>query len=387
MAVTAVSPSLAAPLPMLPELPAALPELGVSTPRLPDLGAPTSRLPDLGAPTPRLPDLGTPTSRSPDLGATTPRSTDLGVTTPRSPDLGASSSRSPDTVVFSSAPFRLLAEVATTGLRQLATLLPTLERVAADPAVAPSLGHLAKAAAAAARQVSDGHDALLAQGSERIVAALPGRATPRAPGSAPPPGVAEPPLRTLARSVGQSDAPPPALIRVDEGFRATMRQLGASADAPPLPFRDIPPDADPATSWLREADHLLRRADDALDSAINRPPLPPLDPLPLNPAAINWALVEVAAARSDIVAARTRLAAHPAAARSAPSPGRATFAHVALPLQGGLGLLGLGLLFVLLLVVTGAWSLAAGLAALAGTALCAWRIGRASIGVRLDGRA
>ena len=79
--------------------------------------------------------------------------------------------RMPDVVVFSSAPMRVLSDLASAGLRQLAALLPMIEQAVQGESPAP-LGLLAKAASAAARQIGDGHEALLAEGPDRVAASI-----------------------------------------------------------------------------------------------------------------------------------------------------------------------------------------------------------------------
>ncbi|RZK88141.1 MAG: hypothetical protein EOO66_18645, partial [Methylobacterium sp.] len=223
--------------------------------------------------------------------------------------------RAPDVVVFSSAPFRLLSDLAGAGLQQLTTLLPVLEQALQDDS-AVSLGHLAKAAGAAARQIADGHVALLAEGPERVAASLRGelpapvtemptearqvlRALARQIGTEPdtksaPESRANDGLRTLARQVGTaSDAKPAPEPRANEGLRTLARQLGTTPDAEPAPearaneilrtvarqigtqdhpaaLRSSEPDSSPIERWLNDADLVLRGTSDVLDRAEQR---------------------------------------------------------------------------------------------------------------------
>ena len=156
----------------------------------------------------------------------------------------------PDTVVFSSAPLRLLADLASAGLRQLATLLPALEQAVGLPDPVP-LGHLAKAAGAAARQVEEGHAALLAEGPDRVAASLNGEQRARAAA----PDQATQLLRTLARQIGS--APPQATeARASEALRTIARQIGDSVAS--LPDRASSP---PATASRSESNEPQPRRD------------------------------------------------------------------------------------------------------------------------------
>ena len=89
-----------------------------------------------------------------------------------------------DVVVFSSAPMRVLSDRASAGLRQLASLLPLIEQAVSEETTL-ALGHLSKAAGTAARQITEGHEALLAEGPDRVAGAMAGRSLPeRSGGSA-----------------------------------------------------------------------------------------------------------------------------------------------------------------------------------------------------------
>lgn len=272
-----------------------------------------------------------------------------------------------DAVVFSSAPFRLLADLATAGLRQLATLLPSLERASEDGSLVP-LGHLAKAANTAAREVADGHLALLAAGPDRTASALLGVPIRTTPSDG---------LRALARQRGgfPVEAAPP---RAADDLRAIARQLGAAL---PLVGDDAPA-VDPKEGWLAEAKHILRRTGDALADAVDRYPATDTT-IQLSPQT-SWAMAEIVAARAQVSATLVRLNEIPTEPNR-----RATAPLLAGPFgleqwAGATGALGIVLLLALLVLIGGAWSLGAAILALGGTAYGAWRIGRASRGFRLD---
>lgn len=276
-----------------------------------------------------------------------------------------------DAVVFSSAPFRLLADLATTGLRQLATLLPSLEQAVEDGNLVP-LGHLAKAANAAARQVGDGHLALLAAGPDRALAALPGTPPFRA---LPSDG-----LRAFVRQQGAAPTMA-APLRADDDLRAIARQIGNAL--PPL-RTDDDPEPDPAERWLSEAKHLLRRTGETLTEAVEHRSI--TDPaLPPSPQ-IGWAMAEIVAARAQVSTTLLQLDEVPVQPRCCHA---SSFFSAPLRLEqlaGAVSVLGIVLFLALLAMAAGAWSIGAGILALGGTAYWAWRIGRAAQGFRLDGQ-
>ena len=364
MAVTAPVPGLSAVA--LPPWEAALP--------LPEIGAATGTT--VGAP------IGTT------VGA--PIGTTAGAVT------GADGTL-PDLVVFSSAPLRLLSDLAASGLRQLIALLPTIER-AVQEASPLSLGHLARAVGAAARQIGDGHAALLAEGPDRVAAAVPRES-----------GMAA--LRTVARQLGaatpdvKSDTETPsetgrAGAAPDDArqiLRAVARQLGTAADAPLL--RPDPAAADRADSavehWLGDADHALRDASNVLDRAEEQ--LRPLvahaaDEQPVlagqHPTSV-WAMTEVIAAQAQVAAAfgglaTFRLRPAPWAAPAGSAVGGLRLDHLA----GAITLFGIALLLAIVWLLGGIWSAAVGvggtIVALAVAALWGWRIVVSAHGLRLD---
>lgn len=139
--------------------------------------------------------------------------------------------RLPDVVVFSSAPMRVLSDLASAGLRQLAALLPLIEQAVQGESPAP-LGHLAKAASAAARQIGDGHEALLAEGPDRVAASM---QRPFPAQSAAPSVVGldtKQGLRTLARQMGEDAKGLPA-DGPDQVSALSKRQLSTQSAAPP----------------------------------------------------------------------------------------------------------------------------------------------------------
>ena len=108
-------------------------------------------------------------------------------------------------VVFSSVPMDVLSDLAAAALQQLATLLPLIDSAVQDGSAA-ALGRLATATATAARQIADGHAALLADGPDRLAAALTGSATITA-------AEPKPSLRTLlsGQHTEAGEQPGPAL--------------------------------------------------------------------------------------------------------------------------------------------------------------------------------
>lgn len=280
-------------------------------------------------------------------------------------------SRVPDVIVFSSAPMRLLSDLASAGLRQLAALLPMIEQAVQNESTVP-LGHLAKAAGAAARQIVDGHEALLAEGPDRVAASVRGRGI--VPASATPD--TQPSLRTLARQIGSQ--PVPAEPRQPSDILRTIaRQLGSAE----LPEPKSP--AEPIQHWLIEAKHLLRSTGEALDRADDQ-----LRPqLAADPASVaagsssRWVMTEIMAAQAQIAlsyAAVSRVGT-PTRTRDRVMPLTSSLDHLA----GATTLFGMLLVLATLWLIGGLWSVAAGIAALAGAALWIWRVNRASLGLML----
>ncbi|MGI4793101.1 MAG: hypothetical protein ACRYF2_26085 [Janthinobacterium lividum] len=314
-------------------------------------------------------------------------------------------SRAPDVVVFSSAPFRLLSDLAGAGLRQLTALLPALEQALQDDG-AVSLGYLAKAAGAAARQIAEGHVALIAEGPERVAASLRGelpapatevsteanqvlRTLARQPGTA---SEAEPApatrtnesLRTLARQLGTvSDAAPTPEPRANETLRTVARQIGTQ-DHPAAP-RSSEPEASPIERWLSDAELVLRGTGDVLDRAEQRLAALPQATAPETPSA--WALAQITAAQVQVTAAYGSLGHSLRAPRRAIAAAAATsFALSADRFAGATTMLGMLLVLGTLWLAGGLWSLVTGIAGLIALGLWVVRISRASSGVSLDVR-
>ncbi len=300
------------------------------------------------------------------------------------PDAGASTetlARPPDVVVFSSAPMRLLSDLASAGFRQLAALLPIIEQAVQDQSVVP-LGRLAKAASAAARQIADGHEALLAEGPDRVAVALRAQAWPQVASAAPNPASdAKQSLRTLARQVG-TEAELAEGGRPDERLRTLARQLGAEDPLEPRPA--LQPGAGPIQRWLAEAKHLLRDTGEVLDRAEQqfRPLLQVQDAAGCPTAA--WVLTEINAAQCQIASA---YAAVRQTGTTAPRGHRALSRPPTLGnLAGATTVLGMLLVLATLWLLGGAWSLGIGACALGGAVVWVWRISKASQGVTLDAR-
>lgn len=304
--------------------------------------------------------------------------------------LPAAQQRTPDVVVFSSAPFRLLSDLASAGLRQLTALLPALEQALQDESVA-SLGHLAKAAGAAARQITEGHVALLAEGPERAAASLRGEIPiPVTTATAETRQV----LRTFARQFGAaleagsgSGSEPAPDARTSETMRTIARQIGS---AERLASAVLPePDASPIQRWLGEAKHVLRGIGDALDRAAEQLQAPPLMALADNPSNVPsiWALAQVTAAQAQVAAAYGSLGQslrEPRRIAAAMTAG--TFAIPPDHLAGATTMLGMLLVLATLWLAGGIWSLVTGTAGLIAAGCWVVRISRASSGVRLDER-
>ncbi len=357
-------------------------------------------------------------------------------------------SRSPDVVVFSSAPFRLLSDLAATGLRQLTTLLPALEQALQGDSAAP-LGHLAKAAGAAARQITEGHVALLAEGPERVAASLRGELS--APATDVPPEARQL-LRTLARQLGTpSDSEPNPEPRTTETLRTAARQLGmegrlatpssAGAESGPEPRttetprtvarqtgvddrlapprgsesgpdaptnetlrtvarqigmdgrlaapRSAEPNASPIQRWLADAELVLRGTSDALDRAEQH--LAGLPPAATPEAPSAWALAQVTAAQVLVTAACGSLAQSSRVWRGTTATATATalggsFAIGADRLAAATTMFGMLIVLVTLWLAGGVWSLVTGFAGLLAVGVWVLRISRASKGVSLDAR-
>ena len=282
--------------------------------------------------------------------------------------------RPSDVVVFSTPPFRALAELAAAGLRSLAVLLPSLELAVEDHALEP-LAHLVKAATTAVRQVSDGHVALLAEGPDRLAAALPSTAPPRA--SAP----AETPqqLRNLARQIGATLEPMTDPAPSDT-LRTVARQIGAATlERPLLTLSD--PKAEPAQRWLAEADHILHRAGDTLDQASA---LVPLAETALTQPTLNPLALEIAAAQMQVATTRAALSSRATAPRQAPTPSRFPLDLLPRQLSNATSLIGTLVILALMSLATGLWSVCLVLLGLGATIYWVWRIGRAAQGVSLD---
>lgn len=289
-------------------------------------------------------------------------------------------SRAPDVVVFSSAPFRLLSDLAGAGLRQLTTLLPALEQALQDDG-AVSLGHLAKAAGAAARQIAEGHVALIAEGPERVAASL--------RGELPAPVTemsteAHQVLRTLARQLGTvSDAEPTPEPRANESLRTVARQIGAQ-DHPAAP-RSSEPEGSPIERWLNDAELVLRDTGDVLDRAEQRLSALPQATTPETPSA--WALAQITAAQVQVTAAYGSFGHSLRAPRRAIAAAASTsFALSADRFAGATTMLGMLLVLGTLWIAGGVWSLVTGIAGLIALGLWVVRISRASSGVSLDVR-
>ena len=314
-------------------------------------------------------------------------------------------SRAPDVVVFSSAPFRLLSDLAGAGLRQLTALLPALEQALQDDG-AVSLGHLAKAAGAAARQIAEGHVALIAEGPERVAASLRGELP------APVTQVsteANQVLRTLARQLGtSSDAEPATATRANENPRTLGRQPGTISDAEPAPEpraneslravarqigtqdhpappRSSEPETSPIERWLSDAELVLRDTGDVLDRAEQRLTALPQATTPETPSA--WALAQITAAQVQVTAAYGSLGHSLRAPRRTIAAAASTsFALSADRFAGATTMLGMLLVLGTLWLAGGLWSLVTGIAGLIGLVLWVVRISRASSGVSLDVR-
>ena len=325
---------------------------------------------------------------------------DTAAAPPLRPDITAAP-RTPDSVVFSSAPFRALAELAATGLWQLAALLPTIEQAVEDQSLEP-LAHLAKAAGAAAQQVNDGHAALLAAGPDRVAAALPGAIPPRAVVQS------DPLLRTLVRQIGTLSEPGAeqgAEQETEPGFehaskvavdlqpsdmlRTAARQIGAAALSRP-PNAAGEASAEPAQLWLAEAKHLLHRTGDALDQASVLFPLAPASALlPLasggSPQDLpNPASLAIAAAQLQIASAFSSLAQISQPPRRGATPSNFGLRLLSNRLSGATSVMGALILLTIMSLASGLWSVCLGLLGLTATMIWIWRIGRAARGVTLD---
>lgn len=353
-------------------------------------------------------------------------------------------SRSPDVVVFSSAPFRLLSDLAAAGLRQLTTLLPALEQALQGDSAAP-LGYLAKAAGAAARQITEGHVALLAEGPERVAASLRGElsapgtdvpaegrqllrtlarqlgtpsdsepspeprttetlrtiarqvaldgrlATPRSAEaeSNPEPHTTET-LRTISRQTGMDDRPAPPRAgepgpdaQINETLRTVARQIGID-DRLAAP-RSAEPDASPIQRWLADAELVLRGTSDALNRAEQR--LAELPPAATPQAPSAWALAQVTAAQILVTAAYGSLAQSSRVWRGTTARATASggfFAAAGDRLVGATTMLGMLIVLATLWLAGGIWSLVTGFAGLLAVGLWVLRISRASRGISLD---
>lgn len=288
--------------------------------------------------------------------------------------------RSPDVVVFSSAPFRLLSDLASAGLRQLTALLPAIEQALQDDSAAP-LGHLAKAAGAAARQITEGHVALLAEGPERVAASLRGEIPIPATAT---PSEAQQVLRTLARQLGTAAEPEPAPdVRTSETLRTIARQIGTAEPlASPLAADK---EASPIERWLGEAKLVLRSTGDALDRAEQQ--LIALPPATAPDAPSAWALAQITAAQAQVTAAYSSLShslREPRRIAAAITAG--SFAIPADHLAGATTMCGMLLVLATLWLAGGIWSLVTGTVGLIGIGFWVMRISRASSGVRLDVR-
>ncbi len=347
----------------------------------------------------------------------------------------------PDVIVFSSAPLRILSDLASAGLRQLAALLPRIEQAVQEGSTV-SLGYLAKAASTAARQISDGHQALVAEGPDRVAATLQSNG----------PTDSKQLLRTLARQIGAEaetaediptsepartivrqsgdkpdillaehpdrvatpmDRPDPAQSRAPEAastdakqlLRILARQIGAeiepaedSLTSEPAhtiarqvgtvdrlePRSPVEPGASPIQRWISEAKHLLRSTGDVLERAeAQLRPLAAVEPTNVAgepPAA--WVLIEIMAAQAQIALAYNAISQSRAAARHSHRSASRAFSLDSL--AGATTLFGMLLIVTTLWIVGGLWSAATGIVALCGAAIWVWRISQASRGVTLD---
>ena len=264
----------------------------------------------------------------------------------------------------------------------MTALLPALEQAVLDESVVP-LGHLAKAVSAAARQIEDGHGALLAEGPDRVLAAMPGpfslpSGTPSASSEE-----ARQLLRDLARQVGVETEGAPG-EKTSEALRTVARQIGATdvqSRPPPEPGES------PIDRWLAEAKHAIRSTEDALDraEATLRPIVTDARPEVCKQPSPLWALTEITAAQVQLIAAYASLP--PTRAEPRRVVGATARFSIRLPLDqfaGATTLLGMLLLLAALWLAGGLWMLATGAAGLAMTAVWVWRISRATRGVTLD---
>lgn len=288
----------------------------------------------------------------------------------------------PDVVVFSSAPMRVLSDLASTGLRQLAALLPIIEQAVQEESMVP-LGHLAKAAGAAARQIGEGHEALLAEGPDRVAATLRG---PLLQSGGPATTAATDTkqlLRLLARQIG-ADTEPTQEGHASETLRSIARQIGTADQLEPRATAE--PGAGPIQRWLTEAKHLLRSTGDALDRAEEQvSSLAKAEPINAASAAPPaWVLTEILAAQAQIGRVYGTIGRARATARIGYRAAPPTLALGTL--AGATTVLGMLLILATLWLVGGLWSLVAGAAALGGTALWVLRISKASRGLALDAR-
>ncbi len=300
----------------------------------------------------------------------------------------AQQARSPDVVVFSSAPFRMLSDLASAGLQQLSALLPALEKAVLEESAAP-LGHLAKVAGAAARQIGEGHVALLAEGPERVAAALRGEIPSMPPASQ---TEGRQTLRTLARQIGtaaEGEPLPEPLpdARTSETLRAVARQIGM-AERFGLP-QITDPDATPIQRWLSEANLVLHDTSDALERAERQlsaqiqaaPPNAPAQDTPT-----IWALGQIAAAQAQVTAACGSLGQSLRAPRRPAVTTAASFKLQLDHLAGATTMVGTLLILAVLWFAGGVWSAVSGALGLVGLGFWLLRIRRASKGIRLDVR-
>ena len=233
----------------------------------------------------------------------------------------------------------------------------------------------------AVRQVADGHVALLAEGPDRLAAALPSATPPRAS------VLAEAPqqLRSLARQIGATLEPATESatdVVPNATLRTVARQIGANAlERPLLDISD--PKAEPAQRWLAEADHILHRTGDTLDQASALVPLaetalarPTLDPL----------AIEIAAAQMQVATTRAALSSRATAPRQAATPSRFPLDLLPRQLSNATSLIGTLVILALMSLATGLWSVCLVLLGLGATVYWVWRIGRAAQGVSLDVR-
>jgi secondary thiamine-phosphate synthase enzyme len=284
----------------------------------------------------------------------------------------------PDVVVFSSAPMRVLSDLASAGLRQLAVLLPMIEQAVQDESAVP-LGHLAKAATAAARQISDGHVALLAEGPDRVAAVLRGPVGPRNGAPANPAMDTKQLLRTLARQIG-AETEPTEEGRTSDTLRTIARQLGASDILEPRSQAE--PDAGPIQRWIAEAKHVLRGTGDALDRAEEQ--LRPLAMADASNVAGNappaWILTEILAAQAQIAIAYAGIGQ--ARATVGPTSWAMPRSFSINHLAGATTVFGMLLVLATLWLIGGLWSAATGTVALIGTVFWVWRHTSASLTVQ-----